>query len=145
MAEIQKADDGARRKAMLALTIVGLFGALTIVAFEQNISALDQWLRAEPSQTASRAQLMLWVLCALVELPLVALGFHLWFFAKRIFEGERFPPLGAAVVRDTPVLHGAAARRRGRIIQALAVSVALSAILGPVIFARLVALFSHVS
>jgi hypothetical protein len=57
------------------------------------------------------------VLC-LLPLPIGAAW--MWSFGARVVRGNRHPPEGTKLIRDTPVVRGAVARRHGRGYQALA-------------------------
>lgn len=58
---------------------------------------------------------------------------------------ERFPLPGQKVVRDTPVREGRAAIVHGRVLQALAVLLAVAAAALPVVLARVLGACRHLS
>jgi hypothetical protein len=62
-----------------------------------------------------------WVAC----LPVAALAVWLWLEGGRVHRAGRFPPPGAKVIRDTPILHGDAARRRAMVYRIFAVILGL--------------------
>ena len=68
---------------------------------------------------------------------IAALGAYLWRGASRVRRAQRWPPPGARTLRDTPVLTGAAARRRARGMQAVALALWLVALALPVLAWRL--------
>ena len=57
-----------------------------------------------------------------LTLPLLLGAARALRIARRTLEAERFPPPGLAVVRDTPVRRGAAARRWGRALRVIALA-----------------------
>ena len=68
--------------------------------------------------------------------PIVLFAIYLFVFGARVIRAERFPLPGQAVVRDTPIREGHAAIVHGRVLQALAVLLALAAASLPVVLAR---------
>jgi hypothetical protein len=132
--EIQKADPQARRRAILILTLGTVIGCVLILLLEHHGPALRDWITQDPEKLAARAQSGLLISIALVSVPLLAFAAYLWRLGSRIARAERFPPPGLTVVRDTPVLRGRPARRRGRLAQALAGCLAFMACALPVVF-----------
>lgn len=120
MAEVRKADPGARRQAVLLVLLGAMVGTLLIVAFERYRTPLHDWLRSEPEQLVDRVKLILFSLAALLSLPLIAFAASLWSTGTRVVTAREFPPPGQRVIRDTPVAVGAPAVRRGRALKVLA-------------------------
>jgi hypothetical protein len=106
LSETQKADPAAQRLAMWLVAIAAV-GALPVILLR------DRWLAALGPQTLPL------VGTALLA-PLAGFAFYFWRLGSRIVGAGRFPPLGMRVVRDMVVVHGAAARQRGRILQVFA-------------------------
>ena len=94
----------------------------------------QDWIARDPTAHL-RYGLLLSV--ALVSAPLLALASYLWRVGARTIRAERFPPPGFAVVRNTRVLRGQSARRRGRPAQALAAATGSLACAFPVVCWRL--------
>lgn len=117
MPEIQPADPGTRRRALLAA------GAIAIAGWAAYF-ALQDWLARLPRSDPARMRESLE--CALVwgswaaMLPVAVLAAWLWVYGARVRRAGRFPPPGAKVLRDTPVLLGDAARLRGMVLKVLA-------------------------
>ena len=134
MAEIQKADLPTRRRLITLLIVLALGGFLVIFAFEQNKKALFNWVLADPTQTASRVKIMLWLICAFMEIPLLGAALFTWKMAERILVAERFPPPGMPVIRDTIVQEGQRARHRGRLCRVFAIVFVLLAVITLALF-----------
>ncbi len=130
--KIQKADPAARRKSLL---IVGLAGIVLLVA--GLLFGFD-----EPDRIDAIAGLILEsprigvIAMAVGALPIVLFAIYLFVVGARVVRAERFPLPGQAVGRDTPIREGRAAIVHGRVLQALAVLLALAAAALPVILAR---------
>lgn len=135
--EVQKADSQARRRAILTIVLGTVAGCVFILLFKHYGPALQDWITQDPDKLAARVQSGLLIAVALVSVPLLAFAAYLWRFGSRIARAERFPPPGYAVLRDTPVLRGRPARRRGRLAQALAGFLAFMACALPIVFWRL--------
>ncbi len=117
--EIQRADPVAQRHELVlvaAALAVGL-GLLAVLATARP--TLERWLTENAELLAARPGLVAAAALVLV-LPLCAFAVYLWRLGARVTATGRFPPPDTWVLRDTRVLAGAPARRRGRIIQILA-------------------------
>jgi hypothetical protein len=122
--EILKSDPTTRRRA-LALIIAGaLFGAVLIAGLAHFREPLREWLLSDPHRFSSRMRFALMIVTAAISAPPLAMAGWLWAIARRVLRAGRFPPPGQRVIRDTPVLTGADAVIRGRILQVLAVCLA---------------------
>ncbi len=120
MSEIQKADPRARRRAIITLVLGTLIGCAVILLFQHYAPALQDWMLKDPEELATRIAYALLLFAALFSVPLLAFAVYLWRFGSQVVGAERFPPPGLPTVRDTPVLRGLPARRRGRLAQGLA-------------------------
>jgi hypothetical protein len=135
-AEIQPADPATRRRALLGAAAVAIAGWAAFFV-------LQDWLRglagADPVATRRALEDALlwgsWAAC----LPVAVLATWMWLQGQRIVRAGRYPAPGAKVIRDTPVLHGDAARLRGTALRVLA------AILGLVSAGTLVAVYRLVA
>ena len=122
--EMQPADPGARRRA-LVLVIVGIaVGALLIWAFDRGTPALQRWLTEDRQATRARIQVSLVVFALFVVVPPVAFGVYMWSIGNRVRRHGRFPPPGLTMIAATPVLTGDAAQRRAAILQMLGAFIA---------------------
>src|SRR5262245_9211117 len=112
MAEIRKADPGARRRALLLLAVGTLVGALLIAGWERYRLPFRDWLVSEPEKTAHRARLVFVLLAIALSAPPAAFAARLWRLGAAVRRARQFPPPGYRVIRDTPVVEGPAARAR---------------------------------
>jgi hypothetical protein len=126
--DIQRADPGARRRAIWIFILSVTAGAVVLFWFEQSLPALMTWATETPDVGAARAKLLLALIGTLIVVPLAWFGVYLWFLGERISRAERFPLPSMKVVRDTVVVTGEAAVTRGRIMKALAVFLTISAL-----------------
>lgn len=140
MHEIQKADPRARRWAVLLVACGTLAGLVVIWLAESYGPALEAWVTRDPEQIRSRLRLAFVVMALAVALPVLGLAGYFWRLGERINRAERFPAPGTLVMRDTVVLRGAPARRRGRLMQLVAVFLVAAACGFMVILWQLVSL-----
>jgi hypothetical protein len=115
MAEIRRADPRTRSLAIAIVLLGALLGAVLIAGFEQYRPELDAWLRRDPSTSSTILALVAGLLC----LPLFGAAGYLLLYGSRIVSVEMYPPPGGSLFRDTRVLTGPAAIRRGRLFQAI--------------------------
>ena len=116
--------------------VVGAICVYGALAFQP---AIERWLLepADVRDQAARLKLFIVAVALATALPLVGFAAYLWRLGARVLRDERFPPVGLAVIRPTPVLRGRQAYRRGRAIQALGVLLAIAAVAMGVIWWRL--------
>lgn len=124
MPEVQPADPVTRRRALIGAAAVALAGWAAFFV-------LQDWLRGlgGTDPVATRRALedaMIWGSWAAC-LPVAVLATWLWLQGLRITRAGRYPAPGVKVIRDTPVLHGDAARLRGLVLRVLAVFLGLLA------------------
>jgi hypothetical protein len=123
--EVQKADPGTRRFTLVCLVMATAVGSAAFVLLERHSQSLLSWLLTnEPHVQLS----IIVVGLLLLLLPLLLTAAWMWRFGVRVLRGNRHPPEGMRVVRDTPVIHGAGARLYGRLYQALATLFVLTAL-----------------
>lgn len=121
MDEIQKVDPRARRRARLLVLFGTLAGLVVIWLVEYFGPALEDWLTREPEHTPSRVRLAFTALALTVGLPTLALASHFWRLGQRIIRTEQFPTPGTLTMRETRMLREALTRRRGLLLQLVAV------------------------
>jgi len=116
---MQRADPDFRRFVFFFFVALVVVGAVSLWAFQDWLSRVA---RAEP--IVARHHLLLAFACLMGAscALLVALGVYLWRTGARVHAAGRFPPPGMRVLHDTPVLHGAAASRRARLLQGMGVA-----------------------
>jgi hypothetical protein len=139
--QIQKADPQARRRAVTLILVTAVVGAGLILLLRHYEPMLESWIMQDPAAAPGRIRLVLLGLVALAAVPLLAFAVYLWRFGDRIIRAQRFPPPGLGLVRDTAVIEGDEARRRGRLVQVLALCLGVVACGLAVMLWRLAALF----
>jgi len=127
MAEIHRADPGARKLAVGCIVAISILGATTLLLFEQHRDSLAAWLLKDHSPFNAKLTAVFLVLVVGLA-PLLAVASWTLAFGARVIRGNRHPPVDTKVIRDTPVVRGAAARVRGRVYQVLAALVLLAAV-----------------
>jgi hypothetical protein len=110
MPEIQLADPAARKRALVAAGVIAVLGWAAYFFLQEWLARLAGADPAHMRESLERA--LVWGSWAAM-LPVAVLAVWLWVYGARVRRAGRFPPLGAKVLRDTPVLQGDAARLRG--------------------------------
>lgn len=129
---IQSADPAARNRAIwLVAAVLGVVGALAgaSVLFEERF---NPWVQDFAVNLVARPELLFIALFVTV-LPLIGVSVYIWFQGGHIVKARRMPYPGQKVIRDTPVIRGAIAVQRGRIIQVIAVVMGLVSLALPFI------------
>lgn len=126
MPEIQKADPGARRKALWLIAVVAA-GALLLA-----------WIELAPAgggpERFAESPWLLVVMLVMLLVPVAACGAYTWRMGRRVVKAERFPAPGLKVVRDTPVQTGQQARVTGYMMMFLASLMVVSAFAAAALF-----------
>jgi hypothetical protein len=126
--EVQRADPRLRRRALAALAVIAVGGAVALVLLQGVLADLRQ-LRGNDFARArdALAALFLYSIAGSALLT-TSVCVYLWRMANRIRDTLQFPPPGTRVIRDTIVLRGEQAARRGRLLQWLACLLVISVI-----------------
>lgn len=132
MGQIQPADTEARRRALWLLGIAAVLGLCAILVFEHFQQDFQAWLE-DNIEYLLRNPYVVFLAALLFLSPLIAAAVYLLVLANRTVRAQRFPPPNVAVSRDTAVLEGSQAVRRGRILQFLSILLLLAAIVFPFI------------
>ena len=141
MAEIQRADPNARRRALMLYFLCAFVGLILIGAFSIYEETFLDWLERNFELIVTyRIPVVLAAL--LLAAPLFLMSGHLWRYANRCIDAGRMPPPGYTVIRPTPVRIGDVAVRNARILQGLALLVALSGAALPVLLWRVLSMFA---
>ena len=112
---VQPADPARRRIILAALILINTAGAGIIWLVTRYIDRLIDFTGME------RITLIICLAMILVSLGTLPTALYLFTVGRRIRQAERFPPPGMAVIRNTAVITGPPARRRGTILVVLAV------------------------
>ncbi|WP_440223037.1 hypothetical protein ACQQ2N_18460 [Dokdonella sp. MW10] len=123
--EILRADARLRRTTIIVLACAAILLAASLVAFHR-------WFAAASATDAIpmlilRVRTLTGITLTAVAVCLAALAWHAARSARRTRTTGRWPPLGARVVRDTPILVGGDAARRARLLDVTAILLALLA------------------
>jgi hypothetical protein len=118
--QIQRADPRFRRFALGLLALGAGIGAWIFFSVESRLPALGEWVIEDPAQAERRLNLIATGVAAAVAVPTLLFARYFWRLGGRVIRSNRFPPPDMRVIRDTVVWHGESARRRGRILQGLA-------------------------
>ena len=133
--EIQKRDPRAFRHVLIVLAVSVAIAVAAVALIGRYRPAFEVWIDEDPLARLRTLAL----LASLGLLPFAAAGTYFFRLGARVVRAERFPPPGTTVVRDTAVLRGRAARRRGRLLQALAVILIVATAGGIAVLLRLAA------
>ncbi len=140
--QVERADPRARRRAVALVALGAAGGLLVFWVVQSRLPALKAWVAEDPVQVQPRLRLIASGLAAAIAVPTLFFAAHFWRLGGRVIRSNQFPPPGMRVIRDTVVWHGESARRRGRILQGMALI--LSFIVGgfvTIIWRLVVALF----
>jgi len=133
MTEIQAADPGARKMALLIVAIILVIGILLLALAGIYQPALEAWLLGETALAQQKVNLILFIFAALLIPQLIA-AVYFWRFGSAVTRAGRFPPPNYAVIRDIPVVEGQKAMTRGRIIKLLSVVFGIGFLGIPIMF-----------
>lgn len=107
---IQKADPATRKRALY------LIGAMTVVgaaAIHWGLPALQKHLFSLPPKQSLK---MMCSIIFITFIPVSLMGFYFCLLGHKTLHTNQFPPRGTKVIKDTALLTGSAAVRRGKIL-----------------------------
>ncbi len=126
--DIQRADPRARRRGIWIVVFGAAVGAILLLWFEHSLPGIRAWATERSDLTAKRARLLLVVIGASLIGPLLAFSVYLWFLGRRIAIAQRYPLPSMKLIQDMKIVCGPAAEKRGRLMKAMALLLASSAI-----------------
>lgn len=126
MANIQKADPRARRKAIKVIIIGILVGAALFLLLDFFVGNINQWIEQNAEFLIKHHYVAFLVMLVPVA-PVIMLSAYLIRYAGKIVKAQRFPPPDTPVIRDVRVIEGRAAVIRGRVAQVLCWIILLAA------------------
>ncbi len=119
MPTIQKADPRAKRRAIAALLVTVFLGGALLLALDTYRPEYEAWVQQRADWIIAHPGVTTLIVFA-GSSPIIALALYMWRQGAATVRCARFPPPKLPVVRDTLVLSGQAAVRRGRVIQSVA-------------------------
>lgn len=112
--EIIQANKDSRRKVLIIVFLSMIAGLLILV---WGFPAFSEYIETRSPQKAIAIIKYTLIFLFLAVLPA---SIYVFTLGRRIYIEERFPPKGMKVIKDTPLLEGIKAKRRGLSIQILA-------------------------
>jgi hypothetical protein len=125
VAEIQQADRRARSWALVLVGLGTLAGLVFIPFFESQRPALERWIADDFD---NRVRVVGIGLAFAFNGPTLLFSLYLWRLGARIVRSARYPLPDMRMFHDTVVMQGDAARRRGRMFQAMSLFLAVAAV-----------------
>ena len=121
---VLKADSQEQRKA---LYIVAVFFILGFIIIMWGVPLFVAYVKQKPHQEALQILCTTLSICFLSVLPIAAIIYR---YGHRILKAGQSPIPSAQVFRDTEIVTGEAAQRRGRILIGISIFLALASLLG---------------
>lgn len=103
---IVAADPKARRQVLIALTISIVVGLIALKLLHSYLNGLLVLVGEDEEAATTQAVRLISILAALGALSFLGMGWWFWRLARRIRRSDQYPPPGAKVLRDTPLLTG---------------------------------------
>jgi len=133
MEEIHKADPAARMRALrYALGISFVFFVL-IVWFLGNRQAFVEWLLANLDMLQENSWIP-WAFILLLMSPLVFFGAYMLRTGARIKHEKKYPTANMSVTRDTRIIRGESAMKRGTVLQVAGTALILGCLFAASLF-----------
>ena len=111
--EIQPGDPRLRRQVLFVLGAVCLLTVAGVLLLERRLAELQEIAGWDVERAANGMYDLAEPLIRGIGMGAVLLGLWCLWTAARILRSARFPAPGTRVLRDTPILRGTKARRRG--------------------------------
>jgi len=121
---ILKADPDYRRNVLLLLVALAVIG---FAAIQWGLPKLLAYIEEKEPMEGIRFIRALLIVVFASALPM---AFYMYRFGRRILRSGQFPPPGTRVIRDTEIIEGGAARRKGRLLIVASIFMASAALAG---------------
>jgi hypothetical protein len=118
MADTRRANPTARAAAVRIVLAIGLCGGAAIWLLQSHREAVQCWFERTLDATPNAAV----VLAIAAAAPVFGLAIYFFVVGSNVARERHYPPRGHRLIRDTRVLEGRPAVRRGRALQGLAAS-----------------------
>lgn len=125
--KLDRADRKERMRWVGILLVMAIAGGAAILWL---VPALTGHLESADPERALKIGV---ITIALLTIPFVLVGFAIVWLARRTLASERFPPPGVKVIKDTVVLRGRDARRRGYVLMVLGIFLTVLSLYGSLI------------
>lgn len=140
MTDIHEADPIARRRGLWIIAGGAVTGAVLLTVAGELRPEFAAWVTQDVS---TRLRIVSAVVTLMIVGPVLGLAAYYWHLGRRTVGAARYPPPGLRVVRDTPIVTGETAHRRGRVMQALAAMLAGASLLVAFLVWRLFRFLPH--
>lgn len=133
-----RADPRLRRRALAGIAAVVVLAALGFVALSRYVGGLELLAATDPAAAVRRLVRLATLVTALLGAGAAAAGLYFFDLSRRALAAGCFPPPGTWLVSDTPVLRGAAARRKARLGAILALLLVAIGVAAPFLAALVI-------
>lgn len=137
MSDVRQGNPRARSRELRLALIIFVLGLLAVVLYLAQQDTLIAWLLSHTGTITNYPWLVLIVMLLLMS-PLIVFGGYLMQIGNRVLASEEFPPPGLVVARDTPVLRGADAVQRARLIQVMGLMLMIAGVVAAVLLQQAV-------
>ncbi len=127
---VRPADHRYRKQLLLSVLIILGIGLSGLWWCLQYLDRLEAVAMADPKLALERMEQMFRIMTVLGMLDLSGGGVFILWLGQRTLRSGCYPPPEAPVIRDTVVLYGPLAQRRGRLLFVLGNGILAGAILG---------------
>ena len=128
-------DPAARRRAVLIVVVGLVLGGAIIALTDSYRRELTGWAQDDPMRALN---LMLPVMAVTIVVPVLLAAWYFWRLGARTVREQRFPPSHVSWAGAAQSIHGAAARRRGRLLQGCAAALVVIIVVFSAVLTRLV-------
>jgi hypothetical protein len=119
-----KADPQSRRKLVNIYVVIFIVGFIII---QWGLPEFKAFANQKKPREAVHVLLVTVSICFLSVLPM---AIYVYRYGQRILKAGQCPPPGEKVIRDTNIIEGDAARRRGQMLIMLSLLLALASLFG---------------
>ena len=114
---------------MIIIAVAGaVVSAGLIIGFRIFSPLIIRWILKDQSKMLWRAKTLFALSAAFISIPLMGFAVYFWKLGGVITLYERFPPPNTSVIKDTRIIRGDAARKRGKAVRLLSVLLIIIAI-----------------
>ncbi len=140
--KIQKADEGLRKRELIKALIIFVIGIIIYFSIKLFSPSILESFKKNPIKTINYIRGVSVFIIVIILLPVFYHLKKLWKISNQTVVSKRYPPPDTPVIKDTKILQGDSAVKKGKSLKMIVISVAVLFLIFTVLFEYLIIIIS---